>query len=319
MREINRVAVIGAGVIGASFALLFAKNGLEVNLYDISKDALDAGINNISKNVDTLIDMGLVTPEEKKRILERVKVFDSLKDALSDVDFIQENGPERINIKREMLKEVEEYAPTDAIYSSSTSGLLISDIAKEAKYGERCIGGHPYNPPHLIPLIELTYTDKTSKECIEATKKFYESLGKEVVIINKECPGFIANRLQLAVYREMIDLVMRGVCSAEDADKALTYGPGIRWAIFGHNMIMQLGNPKGLTGMMEMLGDGGDVWLRDMADWKHIPREEYVKIAQPSVDEMMKNFPDYKGHDNASCAKFRDKSLIEILKLHKKI
>ena len=100
MREINRVAVIGAGVIGASFALLFAKNGLEVNLYDISKDALDAGINNISKNVDTLIDMGLVTSEEKKHILERVKAFDSLKDALSDVDFIQENGPERINIKR---------------------------------------------------------------------------------------------------------------------------------------------------------------------------------------------------------------------------
>ena len=124
--------------------------------------------------------------------------------------------------------------------------------------------------------------------------------------------------MALAVYREMIDLVMRGVCDAEDADKALTYGPGIRWAIFGHNMIMQLGNPGGLKGMMEMLGDGGDVWLADMADWKHMPNKEYGEIAQTSVDHMMKNFPDEIGHTNPEIAKYRDKMLIEILKLHHK-
>ena len=137
-------------------------------------------------------------------------------------------------------------------------------------------------------------------------------------MLNRECPGYIANRLQLAVYREMIDLVMRGVCTAEDADKALTFGPGIRWAIFGHNMIMQLGNPGGLKGMMAMLGTGGDVWLADMADWKHMPNEEYGEIAQASVDEMMKNFPDEVGHTNPEIAKYRDKMLIEILKLHHK-
>ena len=136
--------------------------------------------------------------------------------------------------------------------------------------------------------------------------------------MNKECPGYIANRLQLAVYREMIDLVMRGICSAEDADKSLVYGPGIRWAIFGHNMIMQLGNPGGLKGMMEMLGDGGDAWLADMADWKHMPNKEYGEIAQASVDAMMKNFPDEVGHTNQECAKYRDKMLVEILKLHHK-
>lgn len=123
--------------------------------------------------------------------------------------------------------------------------FLFLILRANAKYPERCIGGHPYNPPHLIPLVEITYCEKTNQDTVALAKDFTSLLVKEAVILNKECPGYIANRLQLAVYREMIDLVMRGICTAEDADKALVYGPGIRWAIFGHNMIMQLGNPGG--------------------------------------------------------------------------
>ena len=204
------------------------------------------------------------------------------------------------------------------MYASSTSGLLISDIVAEALHPERCIGAHPYNPPHLIPLVELTRCDKTDDDCVQLAYDFYQSIGKEAVLLRKECPGFIANRLQLALYREVQDLVMRGVCSVEDVDKALVYGPGIRWAIFGHNMIMQMGNPGGLTGMVEMLGNSGDRWLEDMASWTHQP-DNWAQVAQPGVDQEMANFPDYIGHTNAECIAYRDQMLIDILKLHKKL
>ncbi|MCI1655479.1 MAG: 3-hydroxyacyl-CoA dehydrogenase NAD-binding domain-containing protein [Lachnospiraceae bacterium] len=318
-KDIKKVAVIGCGVIGASWALLFAMKGKEVHLFDVVEDVMHAAKDKMNSNIDTLVENGALEEADRQAILDRVTTYPTLEEAVTDVQFIQENGPERLPIKQSVLAQIEAACPTDAIYASSTSGLLISDIVANAVHPERCVGGHPYNPPHLIPLVEMTYSPKTSKENLQLAKDFYQSIGKEAVVLNKECPGFIANRLQLAVYREMIDLVMRGVCTAEDADKALVYGPGIRWAIFGHNMIMQLGNPGGLKGMMEMLGDGGDKWLADMADWKHMPNKEYGEIAQASVDEMMKNFPDYIGHDNAHCSKYRDEMLIDILKLHHKL
>ncbi len=318
-KDIKKVAVIGCGVIGASWALLFAMKGKEVHLFDVVEDVMHAAKDKMNSNIDTLVENGALEEADRQAILDRVTTYPTLEEAVADVQFIQENGPERLPIKQSVLAQIEAACPADAIYASSTSGLLISDIVANAVHPERCVGGHPYNPPHLIPLVEMTYSPKTSKENLQLAKDFYQSIGKEAVVLNKECPGFIANRLQLAVYREMIDLVMRGVCTAEDADKALVYGPGIRWAIFGHNMIMQLGNPGGLKGMMEMLGDGGDKWLADMADWKHMPNKEYGEIAQASVDEMMKNFPDYIGHDNAHCSKYRDEMLIDILKLHHKL
>ena len=166
--------------------------------------------------------------------------------------------------------------------------------------------------------MELTSGDKTDPELLQTAYDFYQSIGKEAVLLRKECPGFIANRLQLALYREVQDLVMRGVCSVEDVDKALVYGPGLRWAIFGHNMIMQMGNPGGLTGMVQMLGNSGDRWLADMASWTHQP-DNWAEVAQPGVDKEMANFPDYVGHTNEECAKYRDQMLIELLKLHRKL
>ncbi|MDY3748083.1 MAG: 3-hydroxyacyl-CoA dehydrogenase NAD-binding domain-containing protein [Lachnospiraceae bacterium] len=318
VEDIKNVASIGGGVIGSSWTLLFAMKGLHVCQYDINDAQIENCVKNIERNIASLIEFGAIKEEDKEEIKSHISYTTSIAEAVKNAQFIQENGPERLPIKQSILAEIEEAAPADAIYASSSSGLLISDVTANAVRPERCVGGHPYNPPHLIPLVEITYSEKTDKANVQLAKDFYQSIGKEAVVLNKECPGYIANRLQLAVYREMIELVMRGVCTAEDADKSLVYGPGIRWAIFGHNMIMQLGNPNGLKGMMEMLGDGGDVWLADMADWKHIPRKEYADIAQASVDEMIKNFPDEIGHSNPEIAKYRDKMLIEILKLHKK-
>lgn len=316
--EIKRVACVGGGVIGSSWAIQFAMKGLDVVLYDINDEQLAKSQAQMHKSLDALEQFKAVTPQRRQEIADRVKLTTSMEEAVKNAQFIQESGPERLEIKRSILAQVEEYASADAIYASSTSGLLVSDIAAQAAHPERCVGAHPYNPPHLIPLVELTSGDKTDPELLQLAYDFYQSIGKEAVLLRRECPGFIANRLQLALYREVQDLVMRGVCSVEDADKALVYGPGLRWAIFGHNMIMQLGNPGGLTGMVNMLGNSGDRWLADMASWTHQP-DNWAEVAQPGVDQEMKNFPDYIGHTNEACAAYRDQMLIELLKLHRKL
>ena len=316
--EIKRVACVGGGVIGSSWAIQFAMKGLDVVLYDINDEQLAKSQAQMHKSLDALEQFKAVTPQRRQEIADQVKLTTSMEEAVKDAQFIQESGPERLEIKRSILAQVEEFASPDAIYASSTSGLLVSDIAAQAAHPQRCVGAHPYNPPHLIPLVELTSGDKTDPELLQLAYDFYQSIGKEAVLLRKECPGFIANRLQLALYREVQDLVMRGVCSVEDADKALVYGPGLRWAIFGHNMIMQLGNPGGLTGMVQMLGNSGDRWLADMASWTHQP-DNWAEVAQPGVDQEMANFPDHIGHTNEDCAKYRDQMLIELLKLHRKL
>ena len=316
--DIKRVACLGGGVIGSSWAINFAMYGLDVILRDINDEMVAKSEDQIIRYLDSLLAADALTPARRQYILQHITLTTSLEEAVRDAQFIQENGPERLPIKQSILAEVDQYAPADAIYASSTSGLLISDIARGSAHPERCLGGHPYNPPHLIPLVELTQGEGSNPSVVRTAYDFYQSVGKEAVLLNKECPGFIANRLQLALYREVQDLVMRGVCSVEDVDKALVYGPGIRWAIFGHNMIMQMGNPGGLTGMVNMLGNSGDRWLADMASWTHQP-DNWAEVAQPGVDQEMANFPDYIGHTNAECIAYRDQMLIDILKLHKKL
>ncbi|NCB63417.1 MAG: 3-hydroxyacyl-CoA dehydrogenase family protein [Clostridia bacterium] len=318
VQDIKRVACVGGGVIGSSWAIQFAMKGLDVTLYDVNGEQLGKSEAQMHKSLDALEQFGAVTARRRGEIVARVKLTDSMEEAVKTAQFIQESGPERLEIKRSILAQVEALAPAEAVYASSTSGLLISDIAAQAARPGRCVGAHPYNPPHLIPLVELTSGEKTDSEVLALVYDFYQSIGKEAVLLRQECPGFIANRLQLALYREVQDLVMRGVCSVEDVDKALVYGPGLRWAIFGHNMIMQLGNPEGLAGMVRMLGNSGDRWLEDMASWTHQP-DNWGAVAQPGVDREMANFPDYVGHTNAECAAYRDKMLIELLKLHHKL
>ena len=312
--DIKKVAGIGGGIIGGSWAVLFASKGIPVALYDINDDCIANDRKTIESNVDFLYENGAIVSKEE--VLGRISYYTNMADAVCDAQFIQESGPERINIKQSMLAQIEESAPADAIIASSASGLPIGQITENAVHPERCIGGHPYNPPHLIPLVEVTLSEKTDPDVAQEAKAFYESVGKEVVILKKDCPGYISNRLQLAVFREMVDLVERGVCTVEEADKALTFGPAIRWAIFGHNMVMQLGNKDGVKGMIEML-DGGFNLCGDIAAWDHIP-DDYKYKAQEAVDEMMANYPDEIGHTNAEISQYRDKMLIEILKLHGK-
>lgn len=319
VKEIKRIACVGSGVIGVSWATNFVVKGYPVNLYDISQQQLELGKVTIDKNLRFLMEKGILTKEAVEEAKDLVQYTTRIEDAVKDVQFIQESGPEKYEIKQAILAEIDKYANPETIFASSTSGLLITEIAKLSKYPERCIGAHPYNPPHLIPLVEITKGDKTSDEVVKTAYDFYRLLGKEPVILSKEALGFIANRLQIALYREAVELVVRGICSVEDVDKAVTFGPGLRWAIIGPNLIFQLGGgSQGIKGLLEHIGPSSELWLEDMADWKKFP-EGWADMAQDGVNKEMANLSDEIGNTNEKIIKYRDNMLVELLKLHKKL
>ena len=179
--DIKNVAGIGGGVIGGSWAVLFAMKGLNVKLYDINDDCLANDKKTIVSNLEFLAENGAI--EDKDAVLARIQFTTSMEEAVKDAQFIQESGPERLPIKHSMLAEIEKYAPVDAIVATSASGLPLGQITEHAVHPERCVGGHPYNPPHLIPLVEITKTEKTDEANVELAKEFYESLGKEAIVL----------------------------------------------------------------------------------------------------------------------------------------
>ena len=319
VEDIKKVACVGAGVIGYSWALYYSLKKLSVSVYDLSDEKLNLAKKRIHESLLNLMKNGVVSEDEMSEIENGINYTTSMEDAVKDVQFITESGPESYEIKQKMAEEMERYTASNTIIASSTSGLLVSEIAKNAKNPERFIGAHPYNPPHLIPLVELTKGDKTSEEVLKCAKEFYQSIDKEPVVLQKEALGFICNRIQMAVYREVCNLVMKGVCSIEDADKAVTYGPGLRWAIMGPSLVFELGGAEGhIDGLMKHLNPSISLWLHDMADFKDFP-EEFPEIARNGVIEAMKNRPREIGNDDVSLAEYRDKMLISLLKLHNKL
>ena len=319
VKDIKKVACVGAGVIGYSWALYYSLKKFPVNVYDLTDEKLEMAKKRIHDSLLNLMKNNVVTEDEITEIENRINYTTSMEDAVRDVQFITESGPENYDVKQKMAEEMEKYTASDTIIASSTSGLLVSEIAKYAKNPERFIGAHPYNPPHLIPLVELTKGDKTTDEVLECAKEFFKLIDKEPVVLQKEALGFICNRIQMAVYREVCSLVMKGVCTIEDADKAVTYGPGLRWAIMGPSLVFELGGGEGhIDGLMKHLNPSISLWLHDMADFKDFP-EEFPEIARKGVEEALKHRPKEIGNDDASLAEYRDKVLISLLKLHKKL
>lgn len=317
--KIKKAACLGAGVIGSSWATYFAMRGYPVCVCDNNSQQLDTAKKNITNNLEFLVRKEVLGKDKAVRAEEIVTFTTSVEEAVNYVQFIQESTPENYEIKQQVLAEIEKYTPADTIFSSSTSGLLITEIAKFAKHPERCVGGHPYNPPHLIPLVEVTKGEKSSPEAVKCAYDFYSLIDKEPVILRKETLGFIANRLQIALNREAVDLVVRGVCSVEDIDKAVLFGPGLRYAILGPNLIMHLGGgAQGIRGLLKHLHDSAELWLKDMANWTKEP-EEWPDLAHEGVIREIENRPAEFGKTTEEIIEFRDNMLIELLKLHKKL
>src|SRR5882757_160259 len=262
-KPIRRIAVVGTGVIGASWAAEFLARGFDV----VATDPAPNAESNLRKLIDEawkdLTRIGLW----KSASRDRLSFTTNMKEALSAADLVQENGPERPDFKMKLYAEMDEIVPVDSLLASSSSGITPSVIQSQCKHPERVVIGHPFNPPHIIPLVEVVGGSKTSPDAVQQALAFYTSIGKKAIHLKKELPGHVANRLQAALYREMLYLIEQGVLSVEEADAAVCYGPGLRWGVMGQSLQWHVGGGAGginhfmehlmdpLTGMMKALGN----------------------------------------------------------------
>jgi carnitine 3-dehydrogenase len=247
---IKRIAIVGTGVIGASWASYYLAHGFDVVATDPAPGAEEKLRKYVEEYWGPLTKAGL-SPGAS---IDRLKFAANMQEALSDADFVQENGPERPDFKKKLFADMDAIAPSHCILASSSSGLTMDVIQADCKQPERCVIGHPFNPPHIIPLVEVVGGAKTSEETIQRTMDFYAAVGKKAVRLNKALPGHVANRLQAALYKEVLYLVQQGVLSVEDADIAVCYGPGLRWAMMGPSLQWHLnGGAGGIQHFMEHL------------------------------------------------------------------
>jgi len=308
--DIKNVTCLGSGTIGASWALNFAMRGLNVTVYDISDEALANAKELLEKSLHTMNTCGVFDKETCEDIIARVVYTKDLEASLKNADYIQESVPDRLDIKHEIVAAIEKYAPATALVGSSTSRQYISDICANAEHKERYVGAHPYNPPHLVPLVELSKSPDVPDDAINTVYEFFQSIKKVPVRLKKEVHGFFGNRIQDVVSRELRDLVGRDVISLEDAQKAITFGPGFRWAVMGFHLIIDLGSPKGLAGMSPASGINT---LEEIATWTKCPYPSFVD----QIEDVRKNIlPPGIGDTREASIEWRDQMLIVFLKAH---
>ncbi|MEN8406361.1 3-hydroxyacyl-CoA dehydrogenase NAD-binding domain-containing protein [Acinetobacter seifertii] len=309
MEEIKTIGVVGVGVIGASWTALFLYKGFKVKVYDPYPIDEELFKKRIQANLNDLRDLDLqAQPSHSSQdVLSNLKLHDNLKDAVTDIDFIQENAPERLDLKQKLYQDITSYCPEKTLIASSSSGLKVSDFQKEATHPERILLGHPFNPPHLLPLVEIVGGKLTDPQYLRRAAEFYQSIGKHPIILNKEVKGHVANRLQAALWREAFSLVKEGVCSAEDVDIAITSGPGLRWALFGPYINMELANQKGFKEAIHHLGPPMTEWWNDMQAFQH--SDETTEVLEAQTKELLNHYK------HVDLSQKRDKGLVDILKL----
>jgi 3-hydroxyacyl-CoA dehydrogenase len=284
------VAVIGTGVIGAGWAALFLAHGLDVVATDPAPGA-----------------------EERLRgalegaATDRLRFVADAGEAAAGADFVQENGPEREDVKHALFAVLDEAARPDVILASSSSGLLPSDIARGCPHHpERVVVGHPFNPPHLIPLVEVVPGRRTTPEVVDRAVEFYTAVGKRPIRLAHELPGHVANRLQAALWQEAYSLVERGVATVADIDTAIAYGPGLRWAVLGPFLNQHLsGGAGGLAHILRHLGPPTEEWWRDLGQVHLTP--ELAETLVAGVDAEL------AGTDQARLVAARDAVLDQLL------
>src|SRR4051812_3370008 len=240
-KPIRRIAIVGTGVIGASWAAQYLARGFDV----VATDPAPGAEQKLRKYVDeawgVLTAIGL-TPGASRN---RLSFTADMKPALAQADLVQENGPERPDFKMKLFADMDDVTPVDSLIASSSSGITPSVMQSKCKHPERILVGHPFNPPHIIPLVEVVGGAKTSPEALVQAMKFYASIGKKPILLHKEMPGHVANRLQLALYREVLYLIEQDVLSVADADTAVSWGPGLRWGVMGPNLQFHLAGGAG--------------------------------------------------------------------------
>ena len=261
--HVRTVAVVGCGLIGISWAAFYLGKGFNVLATDPATGAEERLRKKIVELWPAVERVGL----GKDASLERLTFDRDVAKAVEKADFVQENGPERIDVKRELIAELDGVAATNVLIATSSSGIPVSDIQDAAKHPERIVLGHPFNPPHLLPLVEVAGGKLTSGEAVQRALAFYRSIGKKPIHLRREMKGHVANRLQAALWREAFYLVDQGVVSVADIDDAIANGPGLRWALLGPFLNLHLsGGDGGIRHMLEHLGPPIESWWRDLGD-----------------------------------------------------
>src|SRR3979409_2231512 len=258
------VAVVGTGVIGASWAACFLAKGFDVIATDPAEGAEARLRSLVSDFWPALARIGLAPDASPARL----KFDSNLASTVAEAVFVQENGPERVDIKRDLIARIDAAAPAPTLIATSSSGILISEIQNAAaRHPERVLVGHPFNPPHLIPLVEVVGGHATSAIAIEQALAFYTGLGKKPIHIRREIKGHVANRLQAALWREAFYLVSQGIVSVSEVDTAISHGPGLRWALLGPFLNLHLsGGPGGIAHVLEHLGPPLESWWRELGN-----------------------------------------------------
>jgi carnitine 3-dehydrogenase len=236
--QVDQAAVLGGGTIGASWAAWFLSRGIAVRVWDPRPEAEDYVRRYIDEAWPAMSRLGMVSGASRNAW----QFHATPEEAVADADFVQENAPERLPIKRDLLARIDTVLRPDAILASSTSGLIMSDMQAGFRSAARFAVGHPFNPPHLIPLVEVVGGRETSAETIAWCLQFYRHIGKKPIHIRKEAAGHLANRLQAALWREAVSAVVTGLASVEDVDTAISAGPGLRWAAMGPHMTFDIGS-----------------------------------------------------------------------------
>jgi 3-hydroxyacyl-CoA dehydrogenase len=281
-KGIRNVTIVGTGLIGASWTALYLARGLNV----VATDPAPNAEANLRKYVDEawkdLTVIGL-SPNASR---DHLKFTTDLKQALADTDLVQENGPERKDFKIKLFADMDGATPEDSIIASSSSGLTMSVMQSACKHPERCVTGHPFNPPHVVPLVEVVAGEKTSPETVERAISFYASIGKKPIHVRKEVVGHVANRLQAALYREVVYLIEQGVLDVADSDAAVCWGPGLRWGLMGPNLLFHLGGgPGGIQHFMEQFTGPLATWWKDLGKITDFSPEVKQTIIQGVLTE----------------------------------
>ncbi|MFJ4577372.1 3-hydroxyacyl-CoA dehydrogenase NAD-binding domain-containing protein [Streptomyces sp. NPDC088846] len=301
-KPVQRVAIVGTGTIGASWATHYLVRGFDVTATDPAPTAEAALRSYVGAAWDAAASIGLA-PDASP---DRLSFTADLRQAVADADFVQENAPERPELKVRLFADIDDATPPDAIIASSSSGITMSVIQAECRRPERTVIGHPFNPPHIVPLVEVVGGTKTALETIRDAMSFYAAIGKKPIHLKKELPGHVANRIQAALYREVVHLVQEGVLDVADSDDAVSWGPGLRWGVMGPHLLWHLGGGEGgIQHFMDTL------MPRMVASWQELGTPEFTPELKEEIVRGVVEEAD--GHSVDELAARRDAMLSALL------
>ena len=303
----KKVALIGCGLIGQSWAINFLNAGFNVSLFDPMEGVIENAKEKIITKLSDLQDHGLFNNRNISSYVDEIYLAQSLSEAIQDSAYIQESGPEDLFIKKELTQQIDTATPENIPIASSTSGIPTSLYASNLKGRYRCLVAHPINPPHLIPAVEIVPAPFTSEAITQNVKEIIISIDKEPLELKKEIPGFVVNRLQGALLSEAFNLVKDGISTAEDIDKAISQGLGLRWSFMGPFQTIHLNAPEGIAGYVERY----EKMYREMFNK---PDMDWSSVVKLGLEEELLNL--YQLSDREKQEKERDDKLTKLF-LHK--